>query len=116
MFVLWAMQRTMQQRWVGLFLEVSARDVKMTRVTTTITDMLHRRNDLSTFLVHFTRPTADGTNGFDALKSIVTQNVIEARTAYGAATNACGAVRRGHGRSRPFPRLTSSQSVVNRCR
>ena len=31
------------------------------------------------------RPTADGTSGFDALKSIVTRNVIEARTAYGAA-------------------------------
>jgi hypothetical protein len=57
---------------------------------TTIEDMLHRRNDLSTFLVHFTRPTRAGCSGFDALKSIVSQREIEARTAYGVAANISG--------------------------
>lgn len=65
---------------------VSVRVVRLTDVTTTIADMLHRRNDLSTFLVHFTRPIADA-SGFDALKSIVTSNWIEARNAYGLAIN-----------------------------
>ncbi|ASW89730.1 abortive infection system antitoxin AbiGi family protein [Mycobacterium marseillense] len=51
---------------------------------TTIEDMLHRRNDLSTFLVHFTRPTEAG-SGFDALTSILMERQIEARTAYGLA-------------------------------
>ncbi|WP_176562331.1 abortive infection system antitoxin AbiGi family protein [Mycolicibacterium palauense] len=57
-------------------------------MTTTIADMLHRRNDLSTFLVHFTRDAPDGGGtAFDALKAIVTQLKIEARTAYGLASN-----------------------------
>lgn len=55
---------------------------------TTIEGMLHRRNDLSTFLVHFTKDAPDGTgSGFDALKGIVTRLKIEARTAYGAAVS-----------------------------
>lgn len=57
----------------------------MTGVTTTITDMLHRRSDLSTFLVHFTKGVADDDTGFEALASIVSESVVEARTAYGAA-------------------------------
>lgn len=52
---------------------------------TTIEDMLHRRNDLSTFLVHFTKPSGDGEDGFGALGSILTERQIEARTAYGLA-------------------------------
>lgn len=53
-------------------------------MTITIEDMLHRRNDLSTFLVHFTKASPDS-SGLDALRSIVTQRRIEARTAYGMA-------------------------------
>lgn len=64
---------------------VTCQAVTMTGVTTTITDMLHRRSDLSTFLVHYTKVTADDATGFEALKSIVTDTTIEARTAYGAA-------------------------------
>ncbi|WP_131807627.1 abortive infection system antitoxin AbiGi family protein [Mycolicibacterium wolinskyi] len=54
---------------------------------TTIAEMLHRRNDLSTFLVHFTKPSDDDESGFDALKSILWNWRIEARTPYGAARN-----------------------------
>lgn len=64
----------------------TAGQVKIAGVIT-IEDMLHRRNDLSTFLVHFTRPPDGMTSGLDALKSIVSQNMLEARTAYGAATH-----------------------------
>lgn len=52
--------------------------------------MLHRRNDLSTFLVHFTR-RMDESSGFDALKSIVQDQSIKARTAYGAARHIAAA-------------------------
>ncbi|WP_197078130.1 hypothetical protein, partial [Gordonia sihwensis] len=52
---------------------------------TTIEEMLHRRNDLSTFIVHFTKQDPAGATGLDQLKSIVTSQQLEARTAYGAA-------------------------------
>lgn len=72
----------------------------MTHVTTTITDMLHRRSDLSTFLVHYTKVTDDDDTGFEALKSIVADCTIEARTAYGAAAQSTN------------PLVGSSQKVV----
>ncbi len=72
----------------------------MVGVNMTITDMLHRRNDLSTFLVHYTKVTADDATGFEALKSIVTSSMIEARTAYGAAAQS------------PDPEVRKSQRVV----
>lgn len=53
---------------------------------TTIEDMLHRRNDLSTFIVHFTKAdSVAGRTGFEQLQSIISAGAIEARTAYGAA-------------------------------
>lgn len=47
--------------------------------------MLHRRSDLSTFLVHYTKASEGDATGFQALKSIVTYLKIEARNPYGAA-------------------------------
>ncbi|MFG1771736.1 abortive infection system antitoxin AbiGi family protein [Nocardia salmonicida] len=49
-----------------------------------ITELLHRRSDLSTFLVHFTR----GDDDAEALKNLMgmlTDHAIEARTRYGMA-------------------------------
>lgn len=50
----------------------------------TIEEVLARRSDLSTFLVHLTR-THDDTPAKDALISILQQGAIEARTAFGQA-------------------------------
>jgi|ERR1700688_711092 len=47
-----------------------------------IEDLLHRRTDLSTFVVHFTR-TSGGYSSKDNLLSILGQSKIEARTAFG---------------------------------
>jgi hypothetical protein len=52
-----------------------------------ITDVLARRTDLSTFLVHLTRTTADGQSAKQNLISIIEENVIEARSPFGAAVD-----------------------------
>jgi len=52
-----------------------------------IEELLHRRSDLSTFLVHLTR--ADGaTSAKDQLKSILTAQTINATSAFGQAVPA----------------------------
>jgi hypothetical protein len=52
-----------------------------------IEDLLHRRSDLSTFLIHLTRdsPGDDGTTARDNLLSILREGRIRARTAFGLA-------------------------------
>lgn len=50
----------------------------------TIEELLHRRTDLSTFLVHLTRDTDDA-SARDNLLSIAEESVIEARTPFGPA-------------------------------
>ena len=50
-----------------------------------ITDVLARRTDLSTFLVHLTRKTDGETRALDNLVSIIEDNMIEARTPFGPA-------------------------------
>lgn len=50
-----------------------------------IQQLLARRSDLSTFLVHLTREYPDGTSAKDNLKSILNDKVIEARNPYGSA-------------------------------
>lgn len=50
----------------------------------TIEELLHRRSDLSTFLIHFTRPYGDDTPSQN-LVSILGSQSIEARSAYGMA-------------------------------
>lgn len=49
----------------------------------TIEELLHRRTDLSTFVVHFTRDT--GTSARDNLLSILLNRCIEARNVHGMA-------------------------------
>lgn len=50
-----------------------------------IEQLLHRRGDLSTFLVHLTR-AGGGKSAKEQLTEIVTNGTIEARSAYGPAT------------------------------
>jgi len=50
-----------------------------------IQQLLQRRSDLGTFLVHLTREYPDGTPAKDNLKSILSDMVIEARNPYGSA-------------------------------
>lgn len=51
-----------------------------------IENLLHRRTDLSTFLVHFTRDSDDGTaTGRDNLLSILKDGKLRARRTYGMA-------------------------------
>lgn len=52
---------------------------------TSIEQMLQRRNDLSTFLVHFTRDSSDS-NALSVLWFILSAGRIEAKTAYGLAS------------------------------
>src|SRR5271157_4893285 len=52
----------------------------------TIADVLARRSDLSTFIVHFTRKTHDGMSARKNLRSILKAQVIEARSPFGPAT------------------------------
>jgi hypothetical protein len=52
-----------------------------------IRDLLARRSDLSTFLVHFTRDFGDGQNARQNLKSILNERTLEARTPFGPAAN-----------------------------
>jgi abortive phage resistance protein AbiGi (putative antitoxin) len=53
-----------------------------------ITDVLARRSDLATFIVHFTRKTDDGMSARENLRSILKDQVIEARTPFGPAVGA----------------------------
>jgi hypothetical protein len=48
-----------------------------------IRDVLHRRTDLSTFVVHLTKDTDDGRTAKQNLQSILSARTIEARTAMG---------------------------------
>ena len=52
-----------------------------------IEDLLQRRTDLSTFLVHLTRDAANGKTPLDNLKSIVKAQTIKARNAFGPAAH-----------------------------
>lgn len=52
-----------------------------------IQDLLARRSDLSTFVVHMTRQTDDGNSARENLKTILKDRVIEARTAFGPAAS-----------------------------
>jgi hypothetical protein len=67
----------------------------------TIEQLLHRRTDLSTFVVHFTRSAQD-TSALDNLRSILSDRKLEARIAYGMARDL----------TTEFPSLEGSQSVV----
>lgn len=67
----------------------------------TIEQLLHRRTDLSTFVVHFTRNAAE-TSGLDNLRSILRCRKLEARNVYGMA--GCLANK--------FPAVKDSQRVV----
>ncbi|MFF1822610.1 abortive infection system antitoxin AbiGi family protein [Kribbella sp. NPDC058245] len=50
-----------------------------------IEDLLQRRTDLSTFLVHLTRTSDDGIGALDNLQSIIRAGTIKARKAFGPA-------------------------------
>jgi hypothetical protein len=67
----------------------------------TIEELLHRRTDLSTFLVHFTR-SYNRRSARSNLVSILRQRRIEARSVYGMAD---GLVER-------FPELADAQKTV----
>jgi len=58
-----------------------------------IKQLLARRSDLSTFLIHLTREYPDGTPAKDNLKSILSNKVIEARNAYGSAVGRLNKLR-----------------------
>ncbi|MEV0529922.1 hypothetical protein AB0I66_41595 [Streptomyces sp. NPDC050439] len=51
--------------------------------------LLHRRTDLSAFVVHFTRATARATAS-DNLKAILEDRAIEARNVFGMAIDLHG--------------------------
>jgi hypothetical protein len=51
----------------------------------TINDVLARRGDLATFIVHFTRKTDEGTSARENLRSILEDRTIEARNPFGPA-------------------------------
>jgi hypothetical protein len=67
----------------------------------TIEQLLHRRTDLSTFVVHFTRSGQD-TSSLDNLRSILRSGRLEARNVYGMARDL----------ATEFPAVERSQSVV----
>lgn len=54
-------------------------------VQNNISDLLARRSDLSTFIVHLTRNTGDGLSAKTNLKRILRKHVIEARSPFGPA-------------------------------
>lgn len=53
-----------------------------------ITDVLARRTDLSTFLVHLTRTTEDGSAAIQNLFGIIIESVMEGRKPFGTAVQA----------------------------
>jgi len=68
---------------------------------TTIEELLHRRNDLSTFVVHFTRDSPSST-AYDNLLSILRVRSLEARSIYGMAKDLVSR----------FPDLAATQRAV----
>jgi hypothetical protein len=66
-----------------------------------IEELLHRRTDLSTFLVHFTRDT-EPASAADNLVSILSGPRIQARTAYGMARTL----------AERFPEVAATQKTV----
>ena len=52
-----------------------------------IEDLLHRRTDLSTFVVHFTRDSETGETGKDNLLNILKAGKLKALNAYGMAAH-----------------------------
>ena len=58
-----------------------------------IKELLHRRTDLSTFVIHWSRDTDDGITALENLKGILHSGHLEARTAMGAATYTLRAMR-----------------------
>jgi len=72
-------------------------------MTEQIEDLLHRRTDLSTFLVHFTRESDDGkTTSQDNLLSILKKCKLKARNTYGMAGRL----------ARRFPEVADTQRSV----
>ena len=68
-----------------------------------IEDLLHRRTDLSTFLVHFTRDSDDGaTISQDNLLKILKTGRLEARNSYGMAMRL----------AERFPEVAKTQQAV----
>lgn len=67
-----------------------------------IEDLLHRRTDLSTFLVHFTRDGDDGTASRDNLLSILKACKLQARGTFGMAGHLAG----------EFPEVADTQRAV----
>jgi hypothetical protein len=65
--------------------------------TLQIEDLLARRNDLSTFIVHLTRKTDDGNSAQQNAQSILRNRKIEARTAFGPAASKLKEVGRNAG-------------------
>jgi len=61
-----------------------------------ITDILGRRSDLSTFIVHFTRKTEDGKTARQNLRSILKTQTLEARNPFGPAS---GCLKSSHERA-----------------
>jgi len=58
--------------------------------------LLARRSDLSTFIVHLTRRTEDGQSPRGNLRSIIKQQKIEARTAFGPVAKLLDQSSKGH--------------------
>jgi len=67
----------------------------------TIEDLLHRRNDLSTFVVHFTRDTPPS-SAYENLLSILTGWCLRASNTYGMAKNLADR----------FPEVAATQRTV----
>lgn len=72
-----------------------------------IEELLHRRTDLSTFVIHWTR-NFDGTDAKDNLREILENRILEARTPMGAATSRIESALRGEQQSAAL----ESQKVV----
>lgn len=58
---------------------------EVTKCAFTSKDLIARRSDLSTFIVHLTRDEENGETAIEHLKSIIRDLTIEARNMYGAA-------------------------------
>lgn len=71
-----------------------------------IQQLISRRSDLGTFLVHLTREGPDGVPAKDNLKSILDGRVIEARNPYGSAPSRLSALSAG------IPENLDTQKVV----
>jgi len=67
-----------------------------------IEDLLHRRTDLSTFVVHFTRDSEDGKTSKDNLLKILKKGRLEARNPYGMAAHL----------TEKFPEVAKTQRAV----